>query len=255
MLFYTLLYNMTRRLTSFIATIALSFWSLAMCAQDAEPVISFYSVDDEEEVEITPGESQVAQAPLDITLTANVDCPDGYDYVSEWRLWRTDESEDKPLITRFEDETNYTLTESGGYSAKLYVSFTQEGDTIDYESEVFSIVISESKLTAPDGFSPNNDGINDFYRITAQSIVKFEAQFFNRWGQCLHSVSLRDVQHAEGEPEKWVLWDGKVNGNYVKDGVYFVNIDARGSDGIHYKIKKAVNVLKGFKENGESSGI
>lgn len=245
-------YNKT--IIAFLAAFFILFVSETGFAQDANPAISFYSIDEESDVTMTAGESQTAQAPLDITMEANIDCPDGYKYVSEWRLWFANEGEDKPIITRFEDNTSYTLRESGGYGAKLYVTFTQDTDTIEYESEVFTIGISESKLSCPDGFSPNNDGINDYFRVTAQSIVKFQASFFNRWGQKIHSVSLDNVQHAEGEPEKWVLWDGRVNGKYVKDGVYFVNIDAMGSDGLHYKIKKAVNVLKGFRENGETTG-
>lgn len=245
---------MFRQFFIFITSAVLLLWAATTHAQDAEPTISFYSVDEETDVEMSPGESMTAQAPLELTMTGNIDCPDGYTYVSEWRLWAANENEESPLMTRFEDNTTFQLTKSGGYNVKLYVTFMQEGDTIDVESEIFNIVISESKLTCPDGFSPNGDGINDYYRITAQSLVEFDAIFFNRWGQKVHSVRLKDVQHAEGETEKWVLWDGKVNGKYVKDGVYFLNINARGSDGLHYKIKKAVNVLKGFREDSEKSG-
>lgn len=237
----------------FIAVLFMLFANCSM-AQEASPTISFYSVDEESDIEMTAGESQSAQAPLEIKLAANVDCPSEYRYTCEWRIWRAEESEEKAILTRFEENTTYTLTKSGGYNAKLYVTFTQDTDTIEYESEIFTIGISESKLTCPDGFSPNGDNINDEFRITAQSIVKFNAVFFNRWGQKLHSVTINDVQHAEGEPEKWILWDGKVNGKVVKDGAYLVNIIAEGSDGIQYKIKKAINVLKGIRETGETGG-
>ena len=133
-------------------------------------------------------------------------------------------------------------------------TFTHDGDTIEYASDAMNVVISESKLTCPDGFSPNGDGINDYYRITAQSIVKLRATFFNRWGQAVHSVSLDDAEHADGEPNKLILWDGRNNGKYVKDGVYFLNLYGLGSDGIEYKFKKAVNVLKGFNEQSETTG-
>ncbi len=223
-------------------------------AQEANPTVTFYSIDEEAEIKLTGGESATAQAPLEIKMDANLSNPDGYKYICEWRLYRSDEGESKPLVNRYEENTSYTLTKSGGYGIKLYITFSSGNDTIEYVSEPINVVISESKLTCPDGFSPNNDGINDYFRITAQSIVKMEAVFFNRWGQKLHSVSMDNVQHAEGEANKLILWDGKVNGKYVKDGVYFLNINAVGSDGIEYKIKKAVNVLKGFHENGESGG-
>lgn len=222
----------------------------------ASPFVCFYSVDEEDSVKVTPGESQTVQAPLEMTLVANVSNPDNYNYVCEWRVWRTNDSgsEDNPLVTRFEEDTSYTLTKSGGYGIKLYITFSQGTDTIEYESEQISVVISESKLVCPDGFSPNGDGINDSLRITAQSIVELEATFFNRWGQKVHEVTLVTAKRAEGEPNKLILWDGKNKGKYVNDGVYFLHLYALGSDGLEYKIKKAINVLTGYRENEETSG-
>ena len=123
-------------------------------AQEAEPIVKFYSIDEAGNIEVTPGESQTAQAPLDITMVSNINNPDNYDYICEWRIWSANENEFSPIVTRFEEETMYTLTQSGGYYVKLYVTFTQDSDTIEYESEPISIVISESKLVCPDGFSP-----------------------------------------------------------------------------------------------------
>lgn len=223
-------------------------------AQEAEPIVKFYSIDEAGNIEVTPGESQTAQAPLDITMVSNINNSDNYDYICEWRIWSANENEFSPIVTRFEEETMYTLTQSGGYYVKLYVTFTQDSDTIEYESEPISIVISESKLVCPDGFSPNGDGINDYFRITAQSIVKLKATFVNRWGQKVHSATLENAEHAEDEPNKLILWDGRKNGEYVKDGVYFLNLYGLGSDGLEYKIKKAVNVLKGFREGSETAG-
>ncbi len=215
-------------------------------AQTASPVISFYSSTEESDVEMSPGESQTTQAPCDITCTANVDDDGGnYSYTCEWRIYDSDEGEDSPLLTRFDEEVTYTLTRSGGYGAKLYITFVDaDNDTVEYESETFSIVISESKLTCPDGFSPNGDGINDTYNITFESIVKCSGVIFNRWGKVLHRFTMANL--ADG-------WDGMQGGKYVKDGVYFINLDAYGSDGLHYKIKKAINVLKGYNETDSST--
>lgn len=221
----------------------------------AAPYILLYSIDDEDTVIVNPGESQTAQAPVEIRLFGNIGNPDNYKCHCEWRIWSTKDNgnEDSPLVSRFEENTTYTLTKSGGYNAKLYLTFTQGNDTIAYESEPINIVISESKLTCPDGFTPNNDSINDTYRITAQSIVKLDAKFFTRWGEKLHSVNLETAKHVEGEPNKLILWDGKKNGKVVDNGVYFLRLEALGSDGIKYKIEKSINVLKGFREGTEHS--
>ena len=48
-------------------------------------------------------------------------------------------------------------------------------------------------------------------------------------------------------------WDGKHNGNPVKEGVYYVLVKAKGSDGREYNIRKDVNLLRGYTE-GEKTG-
>lgn len=216
-------------------------------AQTANPTIAFFSSTEEAEVVLSPGESQTAAAPLDIACSANIDDLGGtYRALPEWRVYKSDEGEDAPVVTRFDAEVAYTLVQSGGYGAKLYVTFVGErGDTIEYESEPFSIVISESRLTCPDGFSPNGDGINDVYHIEFESIVKASGMIFNRWGKKLHTFTLANL--GDG-------WDGRQGGDYVKDGVYYLTLDAVGSDGLHYQIKKAINVLKGFRETDTTSG-
>jgi gliding motility-associated-like protein len=243
-----------KKALSTVSGMLLIWCSVTVQAQEAAPVASFYSVDESATIELNAGDSQTAQAPLEVTLTANVDNPDNYNYICEWRVWNTKNNEYNPLVTRFEENTSFTLTKAGGYGVKLYVTFTLDNDTIEYESETTTINISESKLSCPDGFSPNNDSTNDFYRITAQSIVQLEATFFNRWGQQVHSVSLRNAERATDEVNKLVLWDGKHNGKVVKDGVYFINLHATGSDGVEYKIKKAINILTGHRGYGETTG-
>ena len=220
---------------------------------EAAPCVTFYSVDEEDTVTVTPGESQTAQAPLNISLTANVSNPKNYKYICEWRIWEADKDESQTLVTRFEENTTYLLTRSGGYNIKLYVTFSQDADTIEYESEPISVVISESKLTCPDGFTPNNDSINDTYRITAQSIIKLDAKFFSRWGEKIHTATLETAKHVEGEPNKLILWDGKKNGKVVDNGIYLLHLDALGSDGRKYKIKKSITVMTDYREGTENT--
>ena len=62
-------------------------------AQDATPIASFYSLDESSTVKMTSGDSQTAQAPLDVALTANVNNPENYNYVCEWRVWNTKNNE------------------------------------------------------------------------------------------------------------------------------------------------------------------
>ncbi len=238
----------------FLKTIMLSsvFLPAALFAQEegpyAEPTVSFYDKVNNEFVEMKPDESKSTNAPCDITCTANLVYDDDvFDKVFyEWKIYKTEEGETKPLVDRFDENTTYTLTESGGYNIKFIPTFinSEANDTIADKEYVFSIVISESKLTCTDFLSPNDDFKNDKLVIEYKSLVKVEGYILNRWGKKLHTITLENI--GEG-------WDGKVNGKPVKDGAYLLYIDAVGSDGLHYKIKKAINVLKGYREDADSS--
>ena len=226
-----------------LISVVASVVSMCMCAQSASPVIEFYDKTNKADVKMNPGESQTMQAPLELKMTANLSDNEGWDSKCEWKVYNTREGEAKPILDRFDENTSYTLTSSGSYGVKLYVTFTDaDGEEMEYESEAFTITISESKLSCPDGFSPNDDGINDVFHITYQSIVKMKGVIFNRWGQKVYDFDLSNVDKG---------WDGRQNGRYVKDGVYYLNLQATGSDGIKYDIKKAINILKGLRDYDE----
>ena len=56
----------------------------------------------------------------------------------------------------------------------------------DEEQEVLSV----SKLSFPNAFSPNGDGRNDtFVAKECENITEFHAYIFNRWGQKLFGMA------------------------------------------------------------------
>ena len=68
--------------------------------------------------------------------------------------------------------------------------------------------------------------------------MEFHATIFNRWGQKIYEWN--DVR-SEG-------WDGTFHGKDVKQGTYFVLVNARGADGRKFVIKKDVNLLRSFNQ-------
>ena len=116
------------------------------------------------------------------------------------------------------------------------LSFAQE----EVEDSVI-VTGSESKLSFPNAFSPNGDGHNDIYKAKEyQNITEFHAYIFNRWGQKLYEWT----NPAEG-------WNGTSHGKDVADGVYFVLVKAKGSDGREYNIRKDVNLLRGYSNTNQ----
>lgn len=197
----------------------------------------------EDSVILSPTESYTASAPLKMEFKANANEKEGFTYAYEWLIYPAD-TPNLPLLRRFEPDTEYTFYESGAFGVKLKVTYTdlETNVALDEESDPITIVISESSLKVPNAFSPNDDGVNDVFHVTYKSLVEFEAYIFNRWGQRIYEWRFADIDKG---------WDGTFNGSPVKDGVYFIVVKAKGSDGVTYNIKQDINILRGL--NGETS--
>lgn len=209
----------------------------------ANPSASYVTPDGEE----IDDASDTQSAPLEGHFLSNVEDLGEYSVRYEWRIYREGE-ENAPLVNRFDENLDYTFTESGTFYVQFYATFVLGNDMIQYpaegEANPFVVSISESILEMPNAFSPNGDGYNDVYKVKDgyKSIVSFEATIFNRWGQKLYSWNTLDGG-----------WDGKFHGSTVKDGVYFVVVKAKGADGREYNIKRDVNVLTGYSGTGSGS--
>lgn len=192
----------------------------------------------EEETLINGGESYTASAPLKVSFEANPDEQEGYTYAYEWIIYPADNPEEA-ILRRFEPETEYTFYDSGTFGVQLKITYTPEdgsAEPMEEEAEPIMIVISESSLKVPNAFSPNGDGVNDVYHITFQSLVKLDVSIFNRWGQRVCQRNLSNIDQG---------WDGTFGGKDVSDGVYFIVVQAVGSDGIKYNIRRDINILRG----------
>lgn len=227
--------------------------------QVATPTISYHSVATSEDIKMNPGDENTEQAPLELTCSVDFEVPEGWSYYFNWSFFRPEDDKDNPILVRNNDEeTTYTLTQSGAYEVKFFITWVDSlGNerSNDDDPMTFKIKISESSLRCPNGFSPNGDNINDKLRISCQSIVKLDAVVVNRWGQ---KVAEKHINGTEGgyvdmtDQGYYIdIWDGYIHGKVCNDGVYFLNLNAYGSDGLHYKMKKAINVMKNFRETDE----
>lgn len=188
-----------------------------------------------EETKLLPGETYVGAAPLEFRFVWNTAVSESIDTARlryEWEFSR-DASFRDVFLKRFEDETIYSFQESGTFFVRLTVTDITTGDT--EVSDVFSVKVSESELKLPNAFSPNGDGVNDVFRVKYKSLIAFQAYIFNRWGQEIYRYSLPDIDRG---------WDGTHQGKAVPDGVYFIVVEAEGADGIRYRMKSDINILR-----------
>ena len=210
----------------------LTLFAFCLLATTASADIVLKATYIEKGVEVEKTEDFTANAPLYVEFTSN---PSDLDTGAtiEWHISNTSAGIN---ITRYEENTSYTFTVAGKHVVTLNV--VQDGDIL--ESKSISITISDSHLEMPNAFSPNGDGINDYFqaKTNSKSIVEFHAYIFNRHGQKLYDWT--DWQDEKSG------WDGTHNGHPVKDGVYFVYVKALGADGTEYNIRRDVNLLRNF---------
>ena len=187
---------------------------------------------DKKGVEVVATENFSEEAPLYVQFTSN---PSNLDPAAtiEWHITNTSADIN---VTRYEENTTYTFTAAGKNQITLNVVL--DGEIIETKS--INITISDSHLEMPNAFSPNGDGINDYFqaKTNSKSIIEFHAYIFNRHGQKLYDWT--DWQNERSG------WDGTHHGHPVKDGVYFVYVKARGADGMDYEIRRDVNLLRNF---------
>jgi gliding motility-associated-like protein len=225
---------------AFFLLFAAMLWSLNSLSQSVNP-LAYYT--DEKDLEQETTTISDGQAPLTVIFRANPSDMEGHNPSYEWHFRRMESEGHRELFVRYEEDTQYTFNESGTYNIVLKTQLMT--DTVELDSVTITVAIAESKLEFPNAFSPNDDGINDIYKAKEgwRSIVKFRAIIINRWGQKLYEWS----DPAGG-------WDGKHNGHDVKDGVYYVQVTAKGADGKDYHIRKDVNLLRGYSEGGTTGG-
>ncbi len=210
-----------------------------------DPSATYITVEGEEIDDASSAQS----APLTAHFLANPQNVGEYSARYEWVITHMTQTSSEVVVHRFDENLDYTFTQSGSFSVQLYATFILGNDTItvpeEGEENPIMVSICESKLEFPNAFSPNGDGYNDVFKAKDgyQSIVSFKASIFNRWGQRLYSWDSPD-----GE------WDGKHNGHTVNDGVYYLVVTAKGADGRKYSIRKAVNVLTGYDNSSKTGG-
>ncbi|WP_183577675.1 gliding motility-associated C-terminal domain-containing protein [Mucilaginibacter sp. X5P1] len=81
-------------------------------------------------------------------------------------------------------------------------------------------------IQAPNTFTPNNDGINDYFSLTIIGFGGFGSlKIFNRYGQPVFQTT-----------SKYVPWDGKYNGKPVPVGTYYWMFEGKNT---YYNTKVA----------------
>jgi gliding motility-associated-like protein len=162
-------------------------------------------------------------APLEVTIT---------DKSVRASVYKWEFGENKDSISSLPEPPAHTYYIPGDY----YIKLTVESDMHCIDSLTSEkIVVDPSSLEIPNVFSPDGDGINDYFVVASESMRRINVQIFSRSGLKVYSF--------DGEGEKlsnWKGWDGNINNSSRRatPGIYFYVIVAFGWDDVFYEGKK-----------------
>ena len=180
--------------------------------------------------EVKPTDTSVVggSAPATINFYANANEPVARYY--NWYIYKTSDLTN-PIVRYPDRDISYTFAEFGNY--RVVLETTDHTSSCTYTDSV-SVNIADSYLDIPNFFTPGDSpGSNDEFRVAYRSLVSFRCVIFNRWGTKIYEFS----DPAQG-------WDGRSGGKLVSPGVYFYNIEATGADGIKYRRRGDINILR-----------
>ena len=122
----------------------------------------------------------------------------------------------------------HAFKEIGEFPVSLFITDTK--GCIDSASTTIRII---EGIKIPNVFTPNGDGINDFFIIANSGLADYHVQIFNRWGNLLFETTAAEI-----------IWDGRTPaGKPVEAGTYFYILRA-ASRAVDYDTKGFITVLR-----------
>jgi len=178
----------------------------------SESSFFYQSIHVKADFELDPLEGE---APLEVTITDK--STRGTKYI--WQF-----GENKDSISYLMNPPPHIYYKPGEYKIKLII----ESDLHCIDSMTSEkIKVDPSDLQIPNVFTPDGDGLNDYFVVESTSIRLLIVEIYSRSGLKVYDFN------GEGESlRNWKGWDGNINSSSRKasPGVYFYIIRAYGWD-------------------------
>jgi gliding motility-associated-like protein len=101
------------------------------------------------------------------------------------------------------------------------------------------VLCDGSQLSIPNTFTPNGDGLNDYFFPNGQGIDRINSfRVYSRWGELLferNNVAVND---------QYAGWNGTFNGRKLNPDVYVYIMEATCDTGEPIKFKGDVTLLR-----------
>lgn len=100
------------------------------------------------------------------------------------------------------------------FNATTYTIIVTSDDGCEDSFELFIDVEKSRAFTSPNIFSPNGDGINDFfYLVGSAEVASYDLTVYDRWGNPIYQGTNLNSSDGQG-------WDGRADGTRLNTGVY-----------------------------------
>ncbi len=137
----------------------------------------------------------------------------------------------QPLVT-FNDINGLSVTDGPVATTVYHVSATSVNGC-DASASLKIVVHPKPQWLIPTGFSPNGDGVNDYFHIVLRGPVDFVSMsIFNRWGEKIFETTSQDPG-----------WDGTFQERPQPVGVYVYQLQLRNKlNGANTAVSESGNV-------------
>ncbi len=130
-------------------------------------------------------------------------------------------------------DPTHIFTDEGVFTVQL-IAFDSLG-CADTTTTIITSIVNET-LFMPNAFTPNGDGLNDFFvpNFNVNRFEFLEMSIYNRWG-----VKVFDTKVPGG-----LWWDGKINGTPEPPGIFTYYVVAKDKKGKSYEMNGTVTLVR-----------
>jgi large repetitive protein len=139
-------------------------------------------------------------------------------------IWNFDDGSSTTDVT----DPSHGFVAPGTYAVSLIATNSIGcSDTVSYD-----FVVNSTGSAAPTGFTPNGDGLNDYFYILG-NFTSYELRVFNEWG---NQIFMSTDQNNK--------WDGTFKGKEQPAGTYVYIFNGKVIDGSELKMNGEVNLIR-----------
>lgn len=133
----------------------------------------------------------------------------------------------------FADQTATSQVVTISESTEVVVTAENNQGCVDTARLSIAVMMPDEDIYIPSAFTPNNDGLNDVFRVYGNSVVQAEIWIFNQWGEMIF--------RSEGATAGW---NGTHDGKLQPSGVYIYVAKVTLQSGEVLQRKGAINLIR-----------